>query len=76
MKTPASATPTQPFIYSQLNRLKEKVKGGSGVGEYQQLDHKGDGGVEVDKRKHLPLSEEYGTLETETVSSHSYREQL
>ena len=77
MKTPASATPTQPATYSQLSRLKEKVTGGGGVGEYQQLDHnKGSkGGIEVDKRKHLPPSEEYGTLETEMVSSHS-REQL
>ena len=49
------------------------MTGGRGGGEYQQLDHKGKGGAKVDNRKHLPPSEEYGTLETETVSSHSWR---
>ena len=76
MKTPASATPTQPSTqpatYSVLNKLKEKVTGGRGVGEYQQLDHnKGKGGVKVDNHGDLPPPDEYGTLVTETVSSHS-----
>ena len=77
VKTPASATPTQPFIYSQLNRFKEIVKGD---GEYQQLDHiKGD--KVNDHKKTPPPTEEYGTLKVistvvvgriSTVSTRAY----